>query len=49
MACFNQIYSEIATRNVTKNKKKFKVFLMVCFAQKYCEIATGNVTKIKKI
>ena len=42
---FTQIYSKIATGNVTKNSKKN---LFVFFTQIYYKIATGNVTKYLK-
>ena len=46
--CFTQMYSEIATGNVTKIQENSKIFALVCFTQIYSEIATGNVTKIWK-
>ena len=41
---FTQIYSKIATENVTKNSKKYIVF----FSQLVSKIAIGNVTKYSK-
>ena len=48
LVCFTQMFSEIATGNVTKIQENFKIFLLVCFTQIYSENASGNVTKIKK-